>query len=116
MTADVPDEKDKKSKDKAPITGDVHLRITYIPPIKNNATKENGELEVEVVAARNLTSCDRNGLVDPYIQILFRKYEKRTKVVKKNLNPTFNEKIVFKVKSDSPNGQSFDEGVMALFM
>ncbi|PRP87790.1 hypothetical protein PROFUN_04264 [Planoprotostelium fungivorum] len=95
-----------KKEDKHAITGDVKVNLQYIPPI---AGADFGLLDVEIVAARSLSSRDRNGLSDPYIIAHFRKYEKKTKIVKKTLDPTFNEKFQFKVRTVEGKTQPLTE-------
>jgi BAI1-associated protein 3 len=67
----------------------------------------SNSLLVEVVNARNIIPLDANGLSDPYVVVevepwhVFNSTEARqTKVVKKCLNPTFNESFKFDVSED----------------
>eukprot|EP01117_Protostelium_nocturnum_P000515 TRINITY_DN10586_c0_g1_i1.p1 TRINITY_DN10586_c0_g1~~TRINITY_DN10586_c0_g1_i1.p1 ORF type:complete len:427 (-),score=131.31 TRINITY_DN10586_c0_g1_i1:42-1262(-) len=97
-------EKAEKSSNHA-ITGQIQVKITYFPPERDLRStgigdeQHRGKLNVQVVGCTGLASCDSNGLADPYVCVHFRKYEKRTKVVKKNLNPVFEESFDFKVKN-----------------
>ncbi|CAF4311057.1 unnamed protein product [Rotaria sp. Silwood2] len=61
-------------------------------------------LYVEIISCKNLKSCDSNGLSDPYVEIqLCPKYlyphieKQQTSIVKKTLNPSFNEKFEFRL-------------------
>lgn len=65
----------------------------------------NDVLVVRVVKARGLLPSDSNGLSDPYVSIKFLRQKKKTKVVRKSLNPEWNESFEFKAKrrKDSPN-------------
>lgn len=69
----------------AMITGDVKLQLTV---------DRTGSITVRVVEARNLMASDPNGFSDPYVRVIFGKQKKKTKTVKKNLNPFFNEEFV----------------------
>ncbi|KAK4744017.1 hypothetical protein SAY87_010329 [Trapa incisa] len=53
---------------------------------------------VGVIEAKNLPATDLNGLSDPYVRLQLGKHRTRTKVVKKNLNPTWGEEFCFKVE------------------
>ena len=63
-----------------------------------------GDLRVELVEGKNLPAADRSGYSDPYCQFILNG-EKifKSKVVKKTLNPSFDEK--FEVRYSSPNGR-----------
>lgn len=52
------------------------------------------DLLVTVVCARDLLPKDDNGLSDPYVVLKVGRTQCRTKVVRKCLNPTFNESFV----------------------
>lgn len=66
-------------------------------PVKKGPT--SGTLAIEVVAGRNLASKDSNGFSDPYCHVGFRDASgelkkgnyKKTKVIKKTLNPEWKE-------------------------
>ncbi|KAH3762105.1 protein unc-13 A/B/C [Pelomyxa schiedti] len=52
------------------------------------------EASITVVEAKDLISADSNGSSDPYVELVYGKNKKlRTKVIDKNLNPTWNEKF-----------------------
>uniref|UniRef100_A0A2P2NFY5 Uncharacterized protein MANES_09G084400 n=1 Tax=Rhizophora mucronata TaxID=61149 RepID=A0A2P2NFY5_RHIMU len=53
---------------------------------------------VRVMEARNLPPTDPNGLSDPYVKLHLGKQRFKTKVVKKNLNPSWGEEFSFKVE------------------
>ncbi|KAL3320939.1 hypothetical protein Ciccas_000385 [Cichlidogyrus casuarinus] len=72
--------------------GDVQYAISY------DFGKE--ELSISLVQASELKACDIGGLSDPYAKVYVLpdlKNKKQTKVVKKNLNPVWNESFQFKV-------------------
>ena len=52
------------------------------------------DLLVTVVCAKDLLPKDDNGLSDPYVVLKVGRTQCRTKVVRKSLNPTFNESFV----------------------
>ncbi|KAF8409771.1 hypothetical protein HHK36_005850 [Tetracentron sinense] len=55
-------------------------------------------LLVRVIEARNLRAMDLNGSSDPYVRLQLGKYRYKTKVVKKNLNPSWGEDFNFRVE------------------
>ncbi|RDX72852.1 C2 and GRAM domain-containing protein, partial [Mucuna pruriens] len=55
------------------------------------------KLVVRVIEAKNLPPTDPNGLSDPYVRLQLGKHRFRTKVIKKSLNPKWNEEFSFKV-------------------
>ncbi|KAK9944940.1 hypothetical protein M0R45_010480 [Rubus argutus] len=61
-----------------------------------NNSKER--LVVEVVAAHNLMPKDGEGSSSPFVEIEFENQRLRTQVKYKDLNPVWNEKLVFHVK------------------
>lgn len=52
---------------------------------------------MHVIEARNLLAMDLNGLSDPYVKLQLGKHRAKTKVVKKNLNPVWDEEFSFRV-------------------
>mmetsp|Transcript_22265 Transcript_22265/g.87719 ORF Transcript_22265/g.87719 Transcript_22265/m.87719 type:complete len:801 (-) Transcript_22265:1181-3583(-) len=69
------------------ITGDVQIQMKH----------DGKKLTVKVLGARNLAAKDSNGLSDPFVTLRVGKAKKKTKVVRKNLNPFFNEEFVIDV-------------------
>jgi Ca2+-dependent lipid-binding protein len=62
-----------------------------------NASLGAGERQVFVERARNLPRMDTFGLSDPFCMVSLGKSEKqKTRVVKRNLNPEWNEEFVYK--------------------
>ncbi|KAJ0081669.1 hypothetical protein Patl1_09653 [Pistacia atlantica] len=56
------------------------------------------KLLVRVKEARNIPAMDLNGFSDPYVRLQLGKQRFRTKVVKKSLNPNWEEEFRFKVE------------------
>lgn len=52
---------------------------------------------IEVVSCSNLPSTDENGYTDAFVVLDWEKMEQKTKVVEKNLNPVFKEKLYFPI-------------------
>ncbi|XP_038985637.1 C2 and GRAM domain-containing protein At1g03370-like isoform X1 [Phoenix dactylifera] len=59
------------------------------------------KLLVHVIEARNLQALGLNGLSDAYVKLQIGKQRAKTKVVKKNLNPVWNEEFSFLVGDPS---------------
>ena len=53
------------------------------------------KLVVEVVAAHNLMPKDGEGSSSPFVEVEFENQRHRTQVKRKDLNPIWNEKLVF---------------------
>ncbi|CAF0914776.1 unnamed protein product [Rotaria sordida] len=67
-------------------------------------------LYIEIISCKNLRPCDSNGLSDPYVEVqlcprfLYPHLEKQqTSVIKKTLNPHFNEKFEFRLTEKECN-------------
>ena len=65
------------------------------------------DLLVTVVCAKDLLPKDDNGLSDPYVVLKVGRTQCRTKVVRKSLNPTFNESFVLFAFSPSSKKRVF---------
>jgi len=52
-------------------------------------------LIIKIVQAKDLKSADSNGFSDPYVVIKKGSQTKKTKIVKRNLNPAWNEQFTF---------------------
>ena len=65
-------------------------------------------LVVHVLKARGLLASDSNGLSDPYVSIKFSSQKRKTKIVRKSLNPEWNETFEFKAKRPRSNPTALD--------
>ncbi|XP_050207089.1 FT-interacting protein 3 [Mercurialis annua] len=63
-----------------------------------NPTAAKEKLVVEVIAAHNLMPKDGEGSSSPFVEVEFENQKLRTQVKYKDLNPVWNEKLVFSVK------------------
>ncbi|XWS47062.1 hypothetical protein CRYUN_Cryun14cG0121100 [Craigia yunnanensis] len=61
-------------------------------------TTSKEKLVVEVVAAHNLMPKDGEGSSSPFVEVEFENQRHRTQVKRKDLNPIWNEKLVFHIK------------------
>ncbi|KAK3193414.1 hypothetical protein Dsin_024724 [Dipteronia sinensis] len=66
--------------------------------ISNTATGKE-KLVVEVVAAHNLMPKDGEGSSSPFVEVQFENQRLRTEVKYKDLNPIWNEKLVFDIQN-----------------
>jgi len=55
---------------------------------------------MKMIGGRNLPAMDRNGKSDPYLIVHFKNQKFRTKVIKKTLNPTWNEEFIVKFTAE----------------
>ncbi len=69
--------------------GSIQLKLHY--------KAAEGKLWVYIVSGSDLDSKDDNGLSDPFIEFSIGKLKKRTQVVKKDLNPSFEEEMEFDI-------------------
>jgi hypothetical protein len=65
----------------------LHVKIELFPHIR-----------IKICEARDLVALDMNGKSDPFIEINFQDQHATTKVIKKNLNPVWDETFDFEVK------------------
>ena len=82
----------------------IKVSMKYIPVLIELDASESinnmGELRVDLVEGKNLPAADRNGYSDPYCVFLLN-HERvfKSKIVKKTLNPSFDEKFEVSVPS-----------------
>jgi len=94
----------------------------------NKKDKGGSSLKVKVISAEGLKAVDNSGTSDPYVKVQHQKKTVfKTKVVKKNLNPTWNEEcsvpydkdssdpvLAFIIKDSNKIGKSVDIGMVEL--
>ncbi|KAF9409138.1 hypothetical protein BGZ94_002044, partial [Podila epigama] len=90
--------------DKSEKRGTIHLKFEYLPVSIELLPKERldnmGNLTVTLVRGKDLIAADRGGASDPYVVFKLNGKEVfKSDVVKKTLNPEFNEKFVVPVSS-----------------
>lgn len=68
------------------VTGDVHLQIIL----------KGAALTIKLLECNNLAAQDPNGLSDPYVVIHYGNHKKKSKCIKKTLNPYFGEGFLFR--------------------
>ncbi|KAF9436033.1 hypothetical protein BGZ76_004991 [Entomortierella beljakovae] len=109
-----PDEgADYDIKDKHGVVGTLHLKFEFTPIIIELLPKERldnmGNLTITIVRAKNLMAADRSGLSDPFV--VFKVNDKeahKSEVVKKNLNPEFNETFTIPINSRAEDEVTFE--------
>ena len=83
--------------------GSHHLRAEILCKVPIPDKRDTpATLKITVLQARNLIAADRGGTSDPYVRLHVgdaMKESKKTKVVKKTLNPTFDETFRFRLSS-----------------
>jgi len=57
-------------------------------------------LLIKMIGGKNLPAMDRNGKSDPYLIVYFKNQKYKTKVIKKTLNPTWNEEYIVKFTAE----------------
>ncbi|TVU05405.1 hypothetical protein EJB05_48566 [Eragrostis curvula] len=74
------------------------------------------KLNVRVVGARNLRAMDSNGFSDPYVKLQLGKQRFKTKVIKMNLNPTWDQEFSFLVDDgkDVLKFDVYDEDILSM--
>jgi Ca2+-dependent lipid-binding protein len=80
------------------MSGEIHIKLEHKTPDKSKP----GVLMVQVVKARNLAPKGLNGLANPFLRLNFGKRRKKTKIISKSLDPTFNEVFEFKATEPVP--------------
>ena len=81
-------------------TGEVHLNIKLSEKIENLSLGK-AEVEITIIAAKELRAADRNGTSDPFIIARLNKEVFRTKTIYKTLDPEWNEEYTFNKSKSS---------------
>jgi stromal membrane-associated protein len=63
-------------------------------PKERSSTVPVQYLAVTIVKAKDLVPRDKTGTSDPYCVVSIGKVSKKTKVIKKSVNPVWNEKLL----------------------
>jgi Ca2+-dependent lipid-binding protein len=92
--------------------GSVNLTLTLRPPLaeSRHVKVQNGTLEVRLLKAAQLVAKDIGGSSDPYCTLSVGKTKQRSKVVKKSLEPVFDQSFRFSITDASK-----DEIVLEMF-
>ena len=67
---------------------------------KEARLSKSGTMRVHLASASGLTALDKGGTSDPYVQIVRGKKKKTSNVIKKTLDPTWDEELEFKEGKD----------------
>ncbi|KAG0275740.1 hypothetical protein BGZ95_008429 [Linnemannia exigua] len=99
--------------DKSDKRGNLHLKFEYFPVPIELFPKERldnmGNLTVTLVRAKNLIAADRGGVSDPYVVFkLNGKEVHKSEVVKKTVNPEYNETFVQPISSRAEDQFTFE--------
>lgn len=85
----------------------IKIQAEWIPILAENIPPadlitNSGDLDLDIISCENLISSDSNGKSDPFVKVYLNDEEDslyKTKVIKKTLNPTFDEKTTIEVKN-----------------
>eukprot|EP00741_Cyanophora_paradoxa_P015630 tig00020903_g15087.t1 len=81
------------------VPGTVHASLYYSQSLGNDETQRTGihkgVIVAHIIEARDLPVMDLNGKSDPFITVQFGSEMKKTKTIRKTLNPTWNESLTF---------------------
>ncbi|KAF9093700.1 hypothetical protein BGX27_001575 [Mortierella sp. AM989] len=99
--------------DKAEKRGTIRLKFEYLPVridlLATERLDNMGNLTVNLIRAKNLIAADRGGFSDPYIVFKVNGKEVyKSEVVKKTLNPEYNESFVLPITSRADDQLSLE--------
>uniref|UniRef100_A0A8C2WC53 Double C2-like domains, alpha n=1 Tax=Cyclopterus lumpus TaxID=8103 RepID=A0A8C2WC53_CYCLU len=82
--------------------GRLLLSLQFLPPLGGRGGRHSGGLCVGVKRCAHLAAMDVNGFSDPYVKIYLKpdiqkKSKHKTSVMKKTLNPEFNEEFFYEI-------------------
>jgi GTPase-activator protein for Ras-like GTPase/C2 domain/PH domain len=89
---------------RATMSGELQMQVLYKPPLRE--LQGLGTMLVKVVAAHSLAPKDAKtdkADRDTFVRVALGKTKFKTHVVKRNLNPVFNEEFVWDVPLDAPS-------------
>ncbi|XP_021736336.1 synaptotagmin-5-like isoform X2 [Chenopodium quinoa] len=75
-------------------SGEVRLQIEAVSEVSNGGPG-NGLIELVLIEARDLVAADLRGTSDPYVKVQYGNETRRTKVVYKTVNPSWNQTFEF---------------------
>lgn len=99
--------------DKMEKKGTIHLKFEYLPVPIELLPKERldnmGNMTVTLVRGKDLIAADRGGASDPYVVFKINGKEvHKSEVIKKTLNPEYNEKFIVGVGSRADDQFTFE--------
>ncbi|XP_021836703.1 synaptotagmin-5 isoform X2 [Spinacia oleracea] len=75
-------------------SGEVRLQIEAVREVSNGGPG-NGLIELVLIEGKDLVAADLRGTSDPYVKVQYGNETRRTKVVYKTVNPTWNQTFEF---------------------
>ncbi|KAK7358279.1 hypothetical protein VNO77_00206 [Canavalia gladiata] len=77
-------------------SGELRLQIVVkVDDQEGSKASGNGWIELVLIEARDLIAADLRGTSDPYVSVNYGNLKKRTKVIRKTLNPHWNQTLEF---------------------
>lgn len=80
------------------VSGEIHFEIQ----------RTQKTIRIKLVKGVNLPSADPNGKSDPYVILELNNQKKKSKTIKKTLNPIFNENFEFEINKSISNNQKLN--------
>ena len=71
--------------------------------LNEHGIAKNSRLHIHCIEAKDLESLDLMSWSDPYLQVLFESYDKKTAKISDSKHPVWDEKFVFEVKEGKQN-------------
>eukprot|EP01098_Paradermamoeba_levis_P015334 TRINITY_DN7726_c0_g1_i1.p1 TRINITY_DN7726_c0_g1~~TRINITY_DN7726_c0_g1_i1.p1 ORF type:complete len:550 (+),score=128.35 TRINITY_DN7726_c0_g1_i1:78-1727(+) len=79
------------------VTGSLHVLAKFCPPDQQH-NNGKGSLYIKVIEAKDLAFKNPSGNSDPFVKITVGDEKQKTKVIKRNLNPVWNQDFDFIIK------------------